>query len=419
MKSLKAIESAPVQAARRHLAPDLLRGLAVLLLVLTNVPLIVTTIRYRQVSGLSPFVGNFWDDLAAAVFLAIFTMTGMGMFVLAMGQGLSGAGEDRRSYRVALVRLFVIGGIGLLHGFGVWWGDILFYYMIAGMIALYFRTRPARTQILAGACIMLTPLVLTVPDLLAQLGGVDPQVKAAIAHASAGYDQLQADAQRNYISGDIGAIFEQRATDWVGYSRDFALLGVPQLVGILLIGIGVARARKSVASWFKIARFRSLFRLVSLTAVSCYIFQLGVQIFAPEAIGTLGSLASNCQVFAAPSMAVCFYLVLIKNEHRLAGSRLVSYIVFTGRYSLSIYLLTSVVVSIVAYYFSVFARVSFAAAELLALGMFCVFMILSNLAHANGVLGPFEWLLRRPSPPLATQRPKVNTQETRHDVGNK
>jgi len=59
----------------RYLAPDLLRGLAMLLLVLTNVPLILSTIRYLQVSGLSPHFGGTWNDLAVTVFFATPTIT--------------------------------------------------------------------------------------------------------------------------------------------------------------------------------------------------------------------------------------------------------------------------------------------------------------------------------------------------------
>lgn len=406
------------ESSQRYMAPDVLRGMAILLLALTNVPLILTTIRYRQVSGLSPFVGTFWEDVAVTVFLAIPAVTGMGMFVLAMGQGLSRAGDDERAGRAALVRLVVIGGVGFIHGFVIWWGDILFYYMIAGMIALYFRARLPRTQIVAGLCILLLPLVLTISDLLSQFGGVDRDLRSSIEQSLAGYRRLQAGAESNYVSGDFGAIITQRAADWFSYFQDFALIGVPQLVGILLVGIGIARDRDAVRSWFERAQFRMVFSVVASAAVISYLFQIAVLVLAPEDIGALGSIAASCQIFAAPMIAVCAYLLLIRYEDRLARSRAARAMAATGSYSLSIYLFTSIVFSVFAYQFGAFGRIPFAQAELLSILVFFIFVILANLAHKSDISGPFEWLLRKLSYRSAPKTPHVVAKEMRYDVGN-
>ncbi|MDF2562740.1 MULTISPECIES: DUF418 domain-containing protein [unclassified Microbacterium] len=397
-------------APARLLGPDLLRGVGIILLLLTNVPLILTPIRYEQVVGASPFTGVPVDDAAIMLFLSVPTMTGMGMFVLAMGHGLARAGAGRREFRYAIIRLGAIGVVGLLHGLLVWWGDILFYYFIAGVIALYFRFRQPIAQIAIGASITMFPLVLVVSDLLARIGTRGDGATNAMSAVSDAYRGLQADAASAYGSHDAGAILQQRLTDWLVYMQDFAPVGLPQLVGLLLIGIGISRLRAAGSTVLKTGRARSVLVIAVVVAGAAYLYQLGVQILLPHDTGVLSALSTWCQVIAPPVLAVAMYVLILMRETRLSASPLVRAVAAMGRYPLSIYIFTSIICAVAAYGFGYYGRVSASGAVAIGVVLTIVFALLSIAMDRAGKQGPMESLIRlvvkrrRPDQAQATSR---------------
>ena len=397
-------------APARLLGPDLLRGVGIILLLLTNVPLILTPIRYEQVMGASPFTGVPVDDAAIMLFLSVPTMTGMGMFVLAMGHGLARAGVGRREFRYAIIRLAAIGVIGLLHGLLIWWGDILFSYFIAGVIALYFRFRQPIAQIAIGASITMFPLVLVVSDLLARIGTRGDGAADAMSAVADAYRGLQEDAARAYGSHDAGAILQQRLTDWLVYMQDFAPVGLPQLVGLLLIGIGISRLRAAGSTVLKTGRARSVLLIAVLVAGAAYLYQLAVQILLPHDTGVLSALSTWCQVVAPPVLAVAIYVLILLREKRLSASPLVRAVAAMGRYPLSIYIFTSIICAIAAYGFGYYGRVSAGGAVAIGAVLTIVFGLLSIALDRAGKQGPMESLIRlvvkrrRPDQAQATSR---------------
>ncbi|MGZ0067583.1 DUF418 domain-containing protein [Microbacterium arborescens] len=378
----------------RLLGPDLLRGVGIILLLLTNVPLILTPIRYDQVAGASPFTGVPADDAAVVLFLSVPTMTGMGMFVLAMGHGLARAGAGRRDFRYAVIRLAVIGMLGLLHGLLIWWGDILFSYFIAGVIALYFRFRQPVAQIAIGASITMFPLVLVVADGLARIGTPRDGSADAMSSVADAYRGLQDDAARAYGSHDAAAILQQRLTDWLVYMQDFAPVGLPQLVGLLLIGIGISRLRAAGSAVLATRRARSVLVTVVVVAVAAYLFQLGVQTLLPQDTGVLSALATWCQVVAPPVLAVAIYVLILIREKRLSASPLVRAVAAMGRYPLSIYIFTSIVCAIAAYGLGYYGHVSASGAVAVGVVLTVVFALLSIALERAGRQGPMESLIR-------------------------
>lgn len=378
----------------RLLGPDFVRGLGILLLLLTNVPLILTPIRYDQAIGENLLQEVFLDDLATALFLAIPPMSGMGMFVLAMGLGLSRAGESSSQFHTALRRLSIIGAIGLIHGLLIWWGDILFYYLAAGIIALYFRTRPPLAQITVGLSIMFLPLILTMADLMAKIG-VSKSVPDEVADLTGeGYRALSIRAEDAYSSRDWLVIQEQRLNDWLSYFLDFALVGIPQLVGLLLVGVGLARLRSGSANLLHSRKFGVPLRLTLIVAALGYAFQLFVQVARPQEAGIASAISACCQVFAPPLLAIALYVAVLRNESRLSGFRSVRFLAIMGRYTLTIYLGSSILCTLVAYGFGAYGQLSMSAAMGIAGALFVILSGLCAVLNRYGILGPLEALVR-------------------------
>ncbi|QYM76778.1 DUF418 domain-containing protein [Leucobacter luti] len=367
-----------------------------LLLVLTNTPLILSTVRYQQATGFNPFHGSLWDDLAAIVFVAVPPMTGMGLFVLAMGQSLVSASRGQSAYRAALVRFGVLGTVGLVHGLLIWWGDILMYYMIAGFIALQFRGFGPRAQALLGIAFVFLPLILTASDFSAQLWGVKAETRAALAQLSSGLQSTQSAAQEAYTSGAPFEIAAQRLVDWLSYLQDFAVVGVPQLTGVLLIGMGIARLRVRLSSETgrRLSRTVGFKWVLSIAAVG-YFCQLAVQIFDPANSGLVSSFTSNLQVAVPPILAVGLFLLLLERESALESNRLARWVAVSGRYSLSIYLFTSLFCASLAYGVQLFGRVPFGVVQVVAMGIFVATVAVANCLAKASIQGPAEWMVRR------------------------
>ncbi|PPG52506.1 hypothetical protein C5C24_04700 [Rathayibacter sp. AY2B3] len=374
--------------------PDCVRGLGVLLLLLTNVALILTPIRYEMAIGENLMHGVFLNDLATALFLAIPPMSGMGMFVLTMGLGLSHAGESPSQFHTALRRLLIIGAIGLIHGLLIWWGDILFYYLAAGMIALYFRARPPLAQITVGLSIMFLPLILTMADLLARIAVSQSGPDEAADLTEKGYRALSIRAEYAYSSRDWLAIQEQRLDDWLSYFQDFALVGIPQLVGLLLVGIGLARLRSGSADLLHSRRVGVALRLILVAATLAYAFQVFVQVARPQAAGIASAVAACCQVSAPPLLAISLYVAVLRNESRLNGFRSAQFLAIVGRYTLTIYLGSSILCTLVAYGFGAYGQLSMSAAMGIAGVLFAILSGLCAVLHHCGIRGPLEVLVR-------------------------
>lgn len=378
----------------RLLGPDLVRGLGVLLLLLTNVPLILTPIRYNQAMGGSLLHGVFADDLATVLFLAIPPMTGMGMFVLAMGLGLSRAGESSSQFHSALRRLSIIGAIGLIHGLLIWWGDILFYYLAAGLIAIYFRARPPLAQLTVGLSIMFLPLILTMADLLARVGVSSTVSDEATELIEEGYRALSIRAQHAYTSQDWLVIQEQRLHDWLSYLQDFALVGIPQLVGLLLVGMGLSRIRSSNAKLLQGRKVGAGIRVTLIVSTLGYAFQLFIQVTRPQEAGIASAIAACCQVFAPPLLAIALYATVLRNESRLNDFRSVRYLAIMGRYTLTIYLGSSILCTLIAYGLATYGQLSISGAMGIAGLTFALLSGLCAVLNWYGKQGPLEALVR-------------------------
>lgn len=132
--------SAPVAAKDRFESLDVLRGLAVLGILMVNV----------QAFSMAPFAymnptahmdltgGNLTVWFITHVFFELKFIT---LFSALFGAGiiLMVGEEEGASRRVHFSRMRWLLLIGLIHMFGLWFGDILVTYALAGMIVVYFR----------------------------------------------------------------------------------------------------------------------------------------------------------------------------------------------------------------------------------------------------------------------------------------
>lgn len=153
-----------MELSKRIVSLDILRGVAVLGILVMNIQSFsmpsaayINPTAYGDLTGLNKWVWILSHLLASQKFMSIFSMLfGAGVLIFtenAMAKGRNCAALHYR--RMAWLMVF-----GLLHGYLLWYGDILFTYSLCGMLLFVFRKLPARKLIWMGLGFFVVPIVL-------------------------------------------------------------------------------------------------------------------------------------------------------------------------------------------------------------------------------------------------------------------
>lgn len=148
----------PVSAGERIPSLDILRGVAILGILVMNIyafamPLVAYSnplaMGGTEAHNLGTwfFTHFFFDQKFLGIFAMLF---GAGVVMIADRAEKRGAKPARVYYRRQLWLLM----IGAMHGYLIWFGDILFAYAAMGMLAYLFRKRAERTLIIVG-CVLI------------------------------------------------------------------------------------------------------------------------------------------------------------------------------------------------------------------------------------------------------------------------
>ena len=161
----RAADAGPVTEANRITSLDLIRGVAVLGILLMN----AVSFKYGFAPYLNLSAGGSETalDWAVGILGEVFVdQKFMGVFSLLFGAGILLFIEraERREARPVLLNLWRNGlllGIGVLHTL-LWDGDVLVLYAVSSLFLIAMRSREAKTLIVVGAVVFL----LSVPNTL-------------------------------------------------------------------------------------------------------------------------------------------------------------------------------------------------------------------------------------------------------------
>jgi uncharacterized protein len=148
-------------------ALDVFRGLAVLGILAVN----ADGFAAPQMASLQPNMWFYPNEGATALsywimetffhekFLTIFSMLfGVSLFLV------GGDGSDPRRSRIVVRRLAILLAFGLLHGFAIWWGDILSLYAITGLVMIFCRAWPPKVLWGLGVALYAGMAFSTIPS---------------------------------------------------------------------------------------------------------------------------------------------------------------------------------------------------------------------------------------------------------------
>jgi uncharacterized protein len=231
----------PVSAEERIEAIDVIRGFALLGILSMN----ILSFGLPEIARLNPMAAGGFEGLSFVAWVVcylvfdekMFTLFAMlfgaGMVLLARRSEAAGRSPAGLFYR----RAFWLLVIGLLHGYLLWDGDILYAYAVTGMVAYLFRRRSPATLVLLGVLYLIAAagLILGILMLSAPAGdkAADPYVPSVLKQTA----DVEAVRSGSYLD-----LLRRRAPKTFEYETRSFLLGVfPLTLGRMLLGMALMK----------------------------------------------------------------------------------------------------------------------------------------------------------------------------------
>lgn len=396
-----ALALQPVATEQRLEIVDVLRGLAILGILLENILFYGGPANQWQLEP--PLWPGPADQLVVwglqwleqGKFFSLFAL----LFGFGMAMQAARSPDDRSFVRLTLRRAAVLLVFGALHVLLLWWGDILVQLAVLAVAFLPFRRLPQRKLLNAAAVLWLAPLLVAA----GMAAGIEclrhTPALAAFFDSAAQQESLQRTAEadiKTYGAGTLRAICARRQQDAAAGAGGVVWI-LPGMLMMYILGWLAAR-RGIVANPQQHARL--LRRLATIALPVGLLLHLAyVVIYA--AIDKTDPGLRSAAVFALyalgiPPFTLGFISLVVLSARRAGVARVLRPTAAVGEMSLSNYILQSVIGTTIFYSYGLglFGRVSPLRCMLLALVIYAGQVVLSNLWLRGFRYGPLEWLWR-------------------------
>ncbi len=389
---------APVAPIERIQSLDLLRGFAILGILIMNIQsysmpsaAYMNPTAYGDLTGLNKLVWMLSHLLADTKFMTIFTILfGAGIVLFTdrvESKGLRPAGLH---YRRTLWLL----AIGLLHAYLLWHGDILVTYAVTALFAYFFRKKSPKTLLIAGF------LFFLVPSLLYLFFGWSTQFwpEQAIQGQMMWWRPDQA-AINKEIAAMTGGIFEQ-----MQFRIPQAIM-MQTFVYVIFVGwrtlsvmlLGMALYKTGVLSAQRSNRFYVILLLCGF-ALGYPIIYLGVlRNFAADWTLTYSMYIGSQFNYWGSLFVACGYisLLMLFSKSKLLAA-LQKSLAAVGRTAFTNYLSQTIICTFIFYGqgLALFGRIPRKDQILFVFGIWILQLIVSPLWLRYFRFGPAEWIWR-------------------------
>lgn len=393
----------PTAPSERQPALDVLRGAALLGILLVNVQLmsgpgiveLLFGLGEATVSTLERVLGGLIGWLVAGKFISSFSILfGVGAAMIAERALARG-----RAPRRLLARRYVLLMLaGLAHMVLLFPGDVLFLYGFTGLVLLAFLDVGDRTLGRWIVGLVITSVVVLVALTVSEAGtAVDEGTAALVAGALA-------DAELAYASGSYAGVVVWQVGQSL-FIQSSALLTFPWTLMLFLIGM---LAHRRGFALDPTANRSTLVRIARVALPIGLVLNLPLLLTGPvaEAAGAadvglavlVGAGVANA--LGAPVLAVGYLsalavLIVDRGAQRGIRRRLAA----LGRIALTGYLLQSILALVVFFGFGAYGRIAILGEPILGmlaftLGVWVVLLTLAPWWTSRFRYGPFEWLWR-------------------------
>ena len=396
------LANAPLPAAERLPTLDILRGFALLGILIMNMPGFSSS-PFAEADGSHLWPGRI-DQFAEELRNMLFSGKFNSMFSLLFGIGFTiqyarmVERDPQHANLLYLRRLSVLLLAGVVHACVFWWGDVLHAYALLGMLLLFALSRLSDRGVLVliGACLLYPALSgalrlqLITPDVTAMLVA-RAQALEASNNAAFGNGSFLVTAGENlrvmaHFYGDRWSLWNELG--WY-----------VQLLLTMLIGLLAGRRRWVQRAGELMPQIRRLTWLALGIGLACgaaytVIFALN-RAPGPSPIKMIGSL---CYWASRPAMMIFYVLVIVRLAQQPAWRARLAPMAAAGRMPLTNYLMQTALCTTLFYGwgFGLWGRVGPAWGLLLAVVIFFAVQVPWSLwwlrRHERG---PLEMLWSR------------------------
>lgn len=363
---------------------DALRGLSLLGIILMNI--LVFSFPYEE-SVLSDVVHGFDATLLHGITLLIIGSF-YPIFTFLFGYGLSIMYDNCQMkginyYPIILRRLIFLMIMGVLHGFFVFSGDILFGYAYTGLIAVLFIKSKAKRLIKAAIILfILKILLLVIPFVVFSLLN-DPYT------------------QHNFSGVSLAKLIEIKQQGL--YTEFLKINALENLYNVLdvvtgsayleflpYILLGIAAQKLKLVKKI-LLRKQSAIKWGIICLITGYIVKI------PFALDFSNSAYQNINIVGGPIVAAGYILIFIAMYQSAHLAKVLKVFTYPGKLSLSVYLTQSIVLSIVFLGIGggLYNQLSLYQSYTIALLVYGLQLAGCYFYLKYFKMGPFEWIWRK------------------------
>jgi uncharacterized protein len=382
----------PVAENDRLVSMDVLRGFVLLGILVMNIQSFsmpeaayINPTAYGDLTGANLWVWKISHLFFDQKFMTIFAMLfGAGVLLMIERAGADGPRLHRR--RMGWLILF-----GLLHAHLFWYGDILYWYGMCGLIVFRFRAAAPRSLLAIGAFLILagwaiqTGLGLVIPaEAYTELNNNDWKPTADVINAElAAYrgGLLDQAAHRNPSSLEFETFY------FILFA--WKVLGL-QLIGMGLLKLDVFTARRSPGFYLKLA--------AAGLAIGLPLVAFGMRQNFAHAWAVSYSMFAGMQwnYWGSTFVSLGYVGLFMWIVRTGALSALTARLAAVGRMAFSNYIFHTIVCTTIFYGhgFGLFGSVERTGQVAIVLAIWTVQLIVSPIWLKHFQFGPLEWVWR-------------------------
>lgn len=399
------VKATPIQPNERIKRVDILRGIALLGILLVNMAFFSSPIVYMEAVGversehmIDKIVESGIQFFAEGKFYPMFSfLFGLGFMIFIQRAEQKGL----KPVRLYLRRVFILLIIGLIHAFFIWAGDILVIYSLLAFVLVLFRNLQPKALLIWAFILLIIPVIMTallfslmfLGNMLIDESELALQNKAYLDN----FHTLISQSLMAYGEGSFTDIFSQRATD-LGYMYQSAILFVPTILAMFLFGVYAVKKNvfRNVAdhlTWIKKVWLWSM-----IIGLPLAFLQLTSSLSVDPTKTSFNDMGYMIgYLLGGPSL--CFFYItsfILLTQKEIWVQRLAS-VGAVGRMALSNYLFQSLACTTIFYSYGLglYGQVGPGLGLLLALVIYGVQLVLSTVWLKNYSYGPVEWVWRR------------------------
>ena len=395
----------PIPATERIEAMDVLRGFALLGILLMNIEAFVGPL-FGAITGLDPSLAGAdrWADaliyiLVQGKFYTMFSLLfGMGFAVMLARAQASG----RNFAALYLRRTLALLVIGLAHMLLVWSGDILMIYAMVALALLLFRdTAQPRLAKWGIALYLLPSLLLLMLGAAGSMAQSDPASAAEFTGSMAQQARVMTDAleaQREaYGSGTYAEAVAQRSRDLAMFLTHVMTVMGWQILGMFLLGAWFVRSG-AIARPQEFPRLYQRLRWVALP-LGLAMMLASFWMLPSADFGRMDftwGVANMLAMLAGLLMCLGYVGWVIRGLQSGPWARRLQLLAPAGRMALTNYLTQSIVCTLVFYGYGLgyFEQLPRAWQVPFVLALFALQVAFSHWWLARFRFGPAEWVWR-------------------------